>query len=497
MQALPELLGLLREAATLSTIADLLGWDQETTMPPAAAPFRAEELALLRTLAHRAATDPRLGESIERCASDASLVADPLVAANLREIRRDYDRARRVPSDLVTDLTRTCALAVEAWREAREASAFERFEPWLARIVELQRRRAACLGWPSGGEAYDALIEDYEPGMTAAELERVFAGFGAELRPLVEGRAPSGGARADVRLPGDAQQAFGRLLLSRLGFDTRAGRLDVSTHPFSTGLGPGDTRITIRKRDEGFLEAVGSTLHEAGHALYEQGLPKHARFGEPLAQPASLGIHESQSRLWENHVGRSKPFWEWALTAARPLAGEALAGLSAADVHDAVTAVRPGPIRVGADETTYNLHIALRFDLERALIRGDLAPADLPGAWNDRVQRDLGVAVPDDRRGCLQDIHWASGAIGYFPTYALGNLYAAQLWEAARAVLPDLDAQLAQGEFGALLDWLRRNVHAHGRRWPASELCCRATGRALDHGPLVRHLRRRSRPATR
>jgi carboxypeptidase Taq len=492
MDAHRELNVLLREAATLHAVGELLSWDQETMMPPGAAEFRAEERSLVSAEAHRRDTDPRIGELLARCEADPALTADPATAADLREIRRDYERAQKLPVDLVAELTQTSALAVEAWREAREKSDFASFRPWLDRLVDLQRRRAACLGTPPRGEPYDALLEDYEPGMTGAELERIFGGLRRELRPLIGELTSSGRGPKDAPLrleaPNDVQHAFSQRLLEHLAFDKQAGRLDASTHPFSTGLGPGDTRITIRKKGESFLEAVGSTLHEAGHALYEQGLPKATLFGRPLSQPASLGIHESQSRLWENQVGRSRPFWSWALPQAIA-DGAPLSGLTVDDVHGAINVVRPGLIRVGADEATYNLHIMLRFDLERAMIRGDLRPADLPGAWNERIRADLGVDVPDDRRGCLQDIHWASGALGYFPTYTLGNLYAAQLWEAAASALPDLEQELARGAFAALLDWLRRNVHAHGRRFSAGELCRQATGQALDHAPLMRHLR--------
>jgi len=295
-------------------------------------------------------------------------------------------------------------------------------------------------------------------------------------------------------VPQERQHAFNQIVLRRIGFDAESGRLDVSAHPFSVGLGPGDTRITTRYRDDGFLDALGSTLHEAGHGLYEQGLPKEKLAGQPLADPLGLGIHESQSRLWENHVGRSRAFCRWAVPEIRSIVGAPLDTLTEDELYAAVNIVRPNLIRVESDEATYHLHILLRFDLERAMLRGDLRAADLPGAWNERVKRDLGLEVPDDASGCLQDVHWSMGAIGYFPTYTLGSLYAAQFWQAAASDVPGLSEQIARGEFGPLLGWLRDKIHAHGRRYAAAELCERVTGAPLTHKPLVRHLEDKLRP---
>jgi carboxypeptidase Taq len=489
---------LLREAATLSSVGNLLSWDQETMMPRKAVAARAEELALIGKLAHRRATDPRIGELLEACAADADLGRDDLEQANLREIRRDYERALKLPPELVAEIHHTGALAVEAWKRAREDSDFAAFRPWMEKQLELNRRKAECYGTPEGGEPYDALLEDFEPGMTGARLERAFAPLREELAPLIQeltGAACESKRRPhELEIPIERQQEFNRFVLERVGFDLDAGRLDVSVHPFSSGVSPGDTRITTRYRPTQFAEALGSTLHEAGHALYEQGLPKPERWGQPLGEPLGLGIHESQSRLWENHVGRSREFWVWALPETRRMLGPALERFSADDLFHAVNLVEPSLIRVESDEATYNLHIMLRFDLERAMLRGDLAVADLPGAWNERIRGDLGLDVPDDRRGCLQDIHWALGTIAYFPTYTLGNLYAAQFWETIRAELPDLDGQIERGEFGALLGWLRKSIHARGRSVPASELCLALTGKPLSHEPLMRHLKGKLRP---
>jgi len=489
-----ELLDRMRQVATLNSVANLLSWDQETMMPQKAGDFRAEALATIGRLAHERATDPRIGELLSECEADAALVTAPDVAANLREMRRDYDRAVKLPSDLVAEMSEVSSRALEAWKAARAASDFAAFRPWLERQIGLARRKAACYGTPPGGEAYDALLDEYEPGTTAATLERVFRPLRDELTPLLAAIAEAAASRPDesvraLPVPLERQRELNAVILGRIGFDTAAGRLDLSTHPFSTGIAPYDTRITTRYKETDFADALNSTLHEAGHAMYEQGVPAAERWGEPLGEPLGLGVHESQSRLWENHVGRSLAFWRFALPIAREVVGPVLDRYSPEDLYRAVNVVRPGLIRVESDEATYNLHVMLRFDLERALVRGDLAVHDLPGAWNDRVRRDLGLEVPDDARGCLQDIHWSMGAIGYFPTYTLGTLYAAQLWEAIGKAIPDVEAEIARGEFAPLLGWLRVHVHAHGRRYPASELCERLTGAALGHAPLLRHLR--------
>jgi carboxypeptidase Taq len=490
------LLAELREIATLASVGATLGWDQEVMMPPAAAPLRGEQAALLSQLVHERRTAPRLGELIAACESDGELMADADASANLRWVRRDFDRATRLPTSLVRELAGTSTLAMHRWREAREASDFEAFAPWLEKLLELNRRAADHLGFPGDGDRYDALLENYEPGMRAAELDRLFAELRRGLVPLIA-ELRERGARPDVGwmeipLDVDAQAAFNRAVVERMGFDLEGGRLDVSTHPFCESPGPGDTRLTTRYDGARLLSALHATMHETGHGLYEQGLPKAERFGEPLAESASMGVHESQSRLWENFVGRGRAFWTWALPELRrSTADPRVAALDVETVYRGLNAVEPGLIRIESDEATYNLHIMMRFDLERAMLAGDLAVRDLPGAWNERIRADLGLEVPDHRRGVLQDIHWSMGAIGYFPTYTLGNLYAAQLWDAASRSLPDLEDRLAGGTFLPLLAWLREHVHAHGRRHPAPELIRRATGEPLSPQPLLDYLRRK------
>ena len=493
-----RLMGELRELAVLTSINATLGWDQEVMMPPGAAELRGEQAALLSTLMHERRTSARMGDLIAQCEADVETMADPDAAANLRNLRRDYDRVTRLSTELVRETAEVSTLAMHRWREARENGDFAAFAPWLERLVGLNRATAEALGVPEGGELYDALLENFEPGMRAAELDRVFGELRAGLVPLIR-ELRENGTRPDtewmnIPLPLDAQVAFNRGVVERMGFDFRGGRLDVSTHPFCESAGPGDTRMTTRYEEAQLLSALHSSMHEAGHGMYEQGLPKATRFGQPLAEAASMGIHESQSRMWENFVGRGRPFWEWALPELQRRAGGPAAGLDVDTVYRGLNVVEPTLIRVESDEATYNLHIMLRFDLERAMLRGDLSVADLPGAWNERVRADLGLEVPGHKEGVLQDIHWSMGAIGYFPTYTLGNLYAAQLWDALNAHLTGLDDQLRRGEFGGLLAWLRTHVHAHGRRYTAPELCERATGRPLSHEPLLRYLEGKLRP---
>lgn len=488
----------LREVATLASSIAVLGWDQETMMPADGADLRAAQLALLSGIVHERRTSARIGELIAECEGDPALAGSDRISANLREIRREFDRATLLPVALVREMAQTNSMAIEAWKDARSRDDYAAFAPWLEKVVSLNRAKAQCYGAHSGAAMYDSLMEDYEPGVASGEVEQVFTALRERLAPLIAAVGASGRKPDDtpnrIELPISHQQEFNRRVAERIGFSFAAGRLDTSTHPFCQAMGPGDTRLTTRYRADGFADALSSTLHEAGHGMYEQGLPKEEYFGQPLGESASLGIHESQSRLWENMVGRSLAFWEWALPEARQVFGSPLDGFTAEDLFRASNIVQPGLIRVDSDEATYNLHIMLRFDLERALLAGDLPVADVPGVWKERMRSDLGVDVPNDREGSLQDIHWSMGSIGYFPTYTLGNLYAAQLWEAVQRAVPDLEEQIRRGEFGGLLQWLRDNIHQHGRRFSAAELCERATGSPLSSDPLLRHLEGKLKP---
>ena len=483
-----------RQTGTLGSISALLAWDQETYMPPAGVNARADQSSMLAELIHERHIAPKMGELIAACEADTALMADPMSpeARNVSVFRRDYDKATKLPGTLVAELARVGSQAQEAWKHARENDDFKAFEPWLSRMMDLTREKAQCYGIPEGGELYDALLDDYEPGGRAARIEAVFTPLGERLSALVkdllDNGTPPSAEPLKARIDAARQNAFGLFVIEKLGFDLKAGRLDVTTHPFCEGLAPGDTRLTTRYRDEKFTDALYGTMHECGHGLYEQGLPKAEHAGEPLGQAISLGIHESQSRMWENFVGRSRAFWTWALPHAKTMLGAGLEKFGVEDLYKATNRVERSYIRVEADEATYNLHVMLRFGIERALVRGDLSVADLPGAWNERFKKMLGVEVPDDRRGCLQDVHWSFGLIGYFPTYTLGNLYAAQFWKKINEGISDLESQMVQGEFGALLAWLRTNIHAHGERYRAGELCELITGSSLSPEPLMAHL---------
>ncbi len=483
-----KLLARSREIALLDGAANLLGWDQETYMPPKALAFRAEQLAHLSGLTHRLFTAPEVGGWIADC-ENHGFAAGSDEAVNVREWRHSYDRQTKLPPELVEELHRTTSLAREAWVEARRHSRFSLFQPHLERILELNRRMADHWGYDEC--RYDALLDGYERGARTAALKAVFA----ELRPAVVSiLGPAAelarGIPADV-LDGDypiaAQQAFNREVATAIGYDFESGRIDTTAHPFCTGLGPGDCRLTTRYNERNFAQSLYGVLHEAGHGMYEQGLPV-AHHGTPLGAAVSLGIHESQSRLWENHVGRSTAFWEhWLPVACRHF--PALKRFSPEQMVRAVSRVASSFIRVEADEVTYDLHIILRFELELALIDGALRVADLPGVWNQEFEKMFGLKVPDDAHGCLQDIHWSLGSIGYFPTYTLGNLNASQLMDAVRREHLSLDTELARGNYAQLLKWLREKIHRHGQRFMPLDLMSHATGeptRARHHFDYLR-----------
>jgi carboxypeptidase Taq len=496
-----DLVALQREAGTLGSISALVSWDQETYMPPAGAKARAEQSSLLAGIIHERNTSAKLGDLIAQCEADNDLSdqATP-EGASIREMRRDYDLATKLPTDLVKNLAQAQSQAQETWKHARANNDFPSFIPDLTKVLDLTREKGECYGYPSTGEVYDALLNEYEPDTTAKEIEAVFTPLRDRLSAFIKDLTDNGTApQTDFlhrAIPVEKQHAFGQAITKQLGFDYNAGRLDTTTHPFCSGFAAGDTRMTTRYEPTNFPDAVGSTMHECGHGLYEQGLPKSGDlFGTPLSSAVSLGIHESQSRMWENMVGRGKPFWNWALPVANKTFDGAFKDIDLDTFVKAMNTCTPSFIRVESDESTYNLHVMLRFELERAMIAGDLSIKDLPGAWNEKFKNFLGLDVPDDARGCLQDVHWSFGLVGYFPTYTLGNLYAAQLWETINEQIPDLDEQMAKGEFSALLTWLRENIHQHGRRYSAAQLCERATGKSLEADPLMRHLQRRVKPA--
>jgi carboxypeptidase Taq len=497
--AYDELIAKTKEAALLRSTASILGWDQRTKMPPGGIGHRSLQTAQLARVIHEWSTDPRVGELLAECEADSALVSDPASepAANLRELRREYDRATKLPADLVEERARTRTVAEHEWEQARAKSDFAVFRPWLERNIDLSRRVADCYGWGPGDEPWDALAEGYEPGMRARDVEAVFTPLRDELQTLIADLMAAGSKPStaiwELTLPIDDQRTFVRSVAEAMGFDFSRGRIDTTVHPFCTSTHPGDVRITTRFSEDKFFDALAATMHEAGHGLYEQGLPPE-HTGTPIGRAVSLGIHESQSRMWENFVGRSLPFWRWCLPLVNRAFGDVTSHLSADLVYEGMNVCRPDFIRVEADEATYNLHIMVRFELERALMSGDLAAADVPHEWNLRYKEYLGIDVPDDARGCLQDVHWSGGMFGYFPTYTLGNLYAAQLFEKILDDIPDLYDGFGRGDFSPLREWLNANVHAHGGRYLPADLCERVTGTPLGAEPLLRHLDRKLRP---
>ena len=460
-------------------------------MPRNGVEHRAEQRALLAGLVHDRGTDPRHEELLEAL-EGSSLLSDPESppAVNVREIRRSFERERLLPRRLVEEWARVTAMAQQAWAEARRQDDYPSFAPWLERIFALAREKADAVGYD--GARYDALLDDFEPDMTTDRLTALFSGLQPRLVPLLDSLRDAPGPRHDLarEFPVERQKLFAEGAAAALGFDLEGGRIDVSQHPFCTGIGPGDVRITLRYDERDFSSGFFALLHELGHALYDQGLDA-AHFGTPMGHPVSLGLHESQSRLWENHVGRSVGFWRHFYPQLRGTFHDALHDVPLSDFRHAVNHVAPGPIRIHADEVTYDLHVKVRFDLEIALLSGDLRAAELPWAWNELYERYLGIRPESDREGCLQDIHWSEGLIGYFPTYTLGNVYAAQLFAAAERQVGPLEEQFARGAFSPLREWLRQHVHGHGMRWRSAELVERVTGESPDASYLVESLSRR------
>jgi carboxypeptidase Taq len=480
-----------RDTKKLSSAQALLEWDQQTYMPPAGGDYRAEQLSFLAGLIHERQTHPRVSAWLESLA-DSSLAADRATAtgASIFHWRRQYDKRKRLPRKLVEELAKACALGQMAWIEARRSDDFQKFQPHLSRIVGLKQDEADALG--IGESRYDALLDDYEPMARTRDVAAVLTALRRDLVPVTQAILDAPVQNATVPWPAafpiDQQERLGREAAAAIGFDFSRGRLDTTKHPFCTGLGPHDCRITTRFDAENLSGSFFGILHEVGHGLYEQGLPRD-EYGLASGEACSLGIHESQSRLWENLVGRSLGFWRFCYPLAQRAFPQALAHVGLEDFYVAINRVRPSLIRVEADEATYNLHIIIRFELEQALLDNRLTVADLPAAWNQAYEADLGVRPDSDANGVLQDIHWSAGLFGYFPTYSLGNVIACQLFEQANLELGNLSAAFARGEFRPLLHWLRERVHRWGSRFTSAELVQRITQRPIDCGPLIRHLR--------
>ena len=496
-RAYDELVAHLREMSLVASCQELLAWDELTCLPEEGTEHRARQLSYLAGHHHALATDRRMGEWLAAL-DDSTLLADPHspARANLREARRQHLRLARMPRRLVEELARVTTIAQHHWALARKADDFRRLEPWLAQVVQLKREEARCLN--DGPDLYDALLAEYEAGLKTADVAQLLAELGQGLAALVprivEAQRQCKAAGSPYPLRGQFPELSQRLvcqsMAADLGFDFQRGRIDTAVHPFTTNLGPRDCRIAIRF-DEGHLRvALYALLHELGHALYDQGLPSE-HFGTPAGEAISLGVHESQARLWENAVGRSLGFWRFLLPRIREAFPGQLEGATAEEVWRSVNRVQPGVNRVGADEATYNLHILLRFELEQQLLSGGLAVADIPGAWKERTRELLGIVPAGDREGCLQDGHWAAGQFGYFPTYTIGNVLAAQLVGRIRADLGDVEEQFAAGSFAPLRAWLHEHLYRHGKRFTTLELTQHLLARPLDPQPLIAALEER------
>ncbi len=479
----------LREIADLNNAAAVLGWDQEVYMPPQSAATRSRQLSTLSGLVHDLFSSKELGDWLEQLEADGSL--DVVQQANVRESLRDYRKAQRYNREFVEQLSQARSDAFVMWRKARDANDFEPYRPALERMVELKKREADLLGFED--HPYDALMDAYEKGARTAHLKELFAGVRTRLHEFVQ-QIQARPQVDDSFLRGHFQQEvqwqFGIDVLKSMGYDFNRGRQDISTHPFTTSFGPNDVRVTTRVSEANFNEMLWSCIHEGGHALYEQGLPIE-QYGLPAAEATSLGIHESQSRLWENNVGRALPFWTSFYPELQKRLPDAFGDVSLEQFYRAINKVKPSLIRTESDELTYHFHVMIRFEIEVGLIEGSLEVRDLPEIWADRYKTFLGLEVPDQKRGVLQDIHWSHGSIGYFPTYSLGSFYAAQLYQQATKDIPGLEKQLSTGQSSALLAWLRQHIHAHGRRFSSEELCLRITGQPLQFDCFMDYARRK------
>lgn len=484
-----ELLQRLGTVSDLERSRYLLAWDEETKMPPSGAPARAEQQGTLARIAHEMATTPELGELLEELRGfEEEHEPESFEASVIRVTRRDYEKNRRVPAELRAEMTRAGSIGYQGWLQARQARDYEAFRPHLERLLELTREYVAC--HEPYDDPYDVLLDEYEPGMKAAEVEAVFDRLREGLVTLVsELGAPVDDSCLYGDYPTDRQRDFSLELLASWGMDDQAWRLDDTVHPFATSMSHDDIRLTTRLFPDN-ISGVFSCLHEFGHGIYERQVdPRY--FRTPLASGVSSAFHESQSRLWENVVGRSLSTWRFFYPRLRETFPEQLAGVPLEEFHRALNRVAPSTIRVEADEVTYSLHVILRFELEREMLAGTVTPADLPEAFDAKLRDYLGVEPADVVDGVLQDVHWSSASFGYFPTYALGNVISIQLWERAVAELGDLDAQFERGEFGPLREWLGEHVHRWGRTFEPVELLERAVGGGLDPEPYLAYLRQK------
>ncbi len=492
-----KLLQFQHTTSVLNSCASVLGWDRETCMPPSGASHRAEQLALLCGLSHERSTGPEVDEWLSDCeTSDLIDVSHSVPATNIKKWRKDYDKDVKIPRKLVEEITHTISMGHQSWVEARNKSDYSIFLPWLTKLIALKRHYAELL-ITDNKSIYDTLLDDYEPGESAENISRVFSQLSKELLPVID-QIVSSPHQPNLNILQknysiEKQREFGELAAKTIGFNFEAGRLDTVVHPFCTRLGPNDIRITTRWDTHNIASAFFGIMHETGHAIYDQNLPsKH--WGTPAGSSISLGIHESQSRLWENIIARNKPFWTYFYPKLQNIFSENLSKIPLDSFLHAINLVKRSLIRVEADEITYTLHIILRFEIEQSLISGNLDPKDLPEAWNKRFKELFDLDVPDNAHGCLQDVHWSYGNFGYFPTYALGNLYAAQFYHFVKKQFPDIENEYAVGNFLPLLNWLKENIHSKGMCYTAPELIQAVTGESLSHHYLIQSFKHKFYP---
>ena len=484
LELLKERLG---EVADIDRAASVLSWDQQVNMPPGGNEARGRQLATLSKIAQEKFITDEVGRLIDDLKQELN-GADTDEAALVRVAARNYDKARRVPPSFIAEQAIVTSKAFEAWMEARGKSDFSIFQPHLERVVELVHQYISF--FPAGEHPYDTLLDDYEPGMKTAEVKAIFDGLRPKQVKLIKAIASSRQVKDDFlfkKFNEKKLNQFGEEVITSFGYDWTRGRQDKAPHPFQTTFSVNDVRITTRYEDDNPLATLFSTMHEAGHAMYEQGI-KPAYERTPLAGGTSLAVHESQSRMWENLIGRSLPFWEHFYPSLKKLFPSQFDGVSLKTFYKAINKVEPSLIRVNADEATYNLHIMLRLELEIGMVEGAIAVKDLPEIWNTKMREYLGVTPPDDAKGVLQDIHWSYGAIGYFSTYALGNLVSVQLWEKINKDIRNFDDQIRKGDFSELLAWLRKNIYEHGQKYQPQTLVERVTGSRISPAPYVRYL---------
>jgi|TARA_B100001996_G_C18653921_1_gene590483 carboxypeptidase Taq len=489
MNAYEELLARLKDIDLVNQIGGLLGWDQEVLMPPKAAALRAEQLSWISKTGHEKLTNPRIGELLDILEKEENL--DEVQVGNIRLARDSYNKATKLPTDFVAEMAKHKSKSQISWTKARAENDFAIFRDDLVKMVEMSRKKADYLGYDE--VRYDALLDLYESGLTVSKVDPLFAGLRENVAPLVK-RVIQSGKKPDMSWihnntwSKEGQEKLSQSISEAIGFDFNAGRRDASTHPFCGGPNPDDVRWTTRYDETDPFGSLYGSMHETGHGLYEQGRPRNLDF-QPTGSANGLGVHESQSRLWENQIGRSREFCEWALPIWKEHFPEQMKEVSAEDLWRCVNFVEPSLIRVEADEATYNLHIMIRYEIEKKLISGEIEVDDLPDVWDDMYEEFLGIRAPNRTLGVLQDIHWSFGAFGYFPTYTLGNLYSAQLLNAARKELPNHDEQIRKGEFTPLLEWMRENVHSRGSIIEPAALIEEATGSSPSPDDFVEYLR--------